>query len=74
MKLSIRKQLKQETTSKHKTVENIEHYDEELYEELRRLRKEIAQKLGNPLLLYSLTEVLLIWQPSIPQQKRLSLT
>lgn len=48
VRLSIRKQLKQETTSKHKTVENIEHYDEELYEELRRLRKEIAQKAGKP--------------------------
>ncbi|WP_368645082.1 DNA helicase RecQ [Alkalibacterium putridalgicola] len=46
--LSIRKQLKQESAPKQKTVENIEHYDEDLYEELRTLRKEIAQEAGKP--------------------------
>jgi len=46
--LSIRKQLKQESPTKHKVVENIEHYDEDLYEELRSLRTDIAQEIGKP--------------------------
>ncbi|GEK91663.1 DNA helicase RecQ [Alkalibacterium kapii] len=49
--LSIRKKLKQEPVAKHKTIENIENienYDEKLYEELRVLRKELAQEDGKP--------------------------
>ncbi|MER2063600.1 MAG: DNA helicase RecQ [Alkalibacterium sp.] len=46
--LSIRKQLKQEPTTKHRVVENIEHFDEELYEHLRALRTDIAQEAGKP--------------------------
>lgn len=48
VKLSIRKQLKQEPAHKNKVVQNIEDYDEELYEELRKLRTEIAQEAGKP--------------------------
>ncbi|OJF92413.1 DNA helicase RecQ [Alkalibacterium sp. 20] len=46
--LSIRKQLKQEPAPKNKMVENIERYDEDLYEELRRLRTKLAQEAGKP--------------------------
>jgi len=46
--LSIRKQLKQEPAPKNKMIENIEHYDEELYEELRQLRSETAKDAGKP--------------------------
>lgn len=46
--LAMRQQLTQETEHKTKTVENIENYDEHLFEELRALRTEIAQNIGKP--------------------------
>lgn len=46
--LSIRKQLKEEPEHKSKAVENIKNYDEQLFEQLRSIRTEIAQKIGKP--------------------------
>lgn len=46
--LSIRKQLKQEPVKHKKTVENVDNYDEVLFEELRALRSRIAQEIGKP--------------------------
>ncbi|MFJ1626656.1 DNA helicase RecQ [Marinilactibacillus psychrotolerans] len=47
-KLSIRKQLKQEPVHKTKKIENIENYDEKLFEKLRNIRTTIAQEIGKP--------------------------
>lgn len=48
VRVSIRKQLKQEPVKHTKTVENVENYDESLFEELRSLRTRIAQEIGKP--------------------------
>lgn len=47
-KLAIRKQLKQEPVHKKKVIENIENYDEGLFEQLRNMRTTIAQEIGKP--------------------------
>ncbi|MER2040531.1 MAG: DNA helicase RecQ [Desemzia incerta] len=48
VRLSMTKSLKEEPTTTKKSVENIENYDTGLFEQLRELRKEIAQGLGKP--------------------------
>lgn len=46
--LSMHKQLNQEPVKQTKAVENVENYDETLFEELRSLRTKIAQEIGKP--------------------------
>ncbi|MDZ7834377.1 MAG: HRDC domain-containing protein [Alkalibacterium sp.] len=70
--LSIRKQLKQEPAPKNKMIENIEHYDEELYEELRQLRSEPAQEAGKPPFIVFTDRSLIDMAEYIDDRRRLS--
>jgi ATP-dependent DNA helicase RecQ len=69
VRLSIRKQLKQEPVKHTKTVENVENYDEELFEELRALRSEIAQEIEKPPFVVFTDRSLIDMAAKFPQSK-----
>lgn len=48
VRVAIHKQLKQEPIKHAKSVEDVGNYDEDLFDELRALRTQIAQEIGKP--------------------------
>lgn len=68
--LSITKSLKEESAPKKKAVENIEQYDTDLFEQLRELRRGIAQEMGKPPFIVFSDRSLIDMAAKFPQNER----